>query len=70
MQQGHSLMSRIEDQVCRLILHRADFGLNKYGVTVERTDLSEIDWLKHARDEAMDLAVYLTRLIDDKTQVE
>lgn len=61
-------MSKIEDEVCRLIQARADFGLNKYGVSVERTDLSEIDWLKHARDEAMDLAVYLTRLIDDKTK--
>ena len=41
-------------------------GLKKYGVTMERTDLSELDWLRHARDEAMDLCVYLTRLIVDK----
>lgn len=43
-------------------------GLSKYGTTMERTDLNEVDWLRHARDEAMDLAVYLTRLIDDKTK--
>jgi len=61
-------MSRHEEEVVRLIRLRADMGLQKYGVTMERDDLSEVDWLKHARDEAMDWAVYLTRLIDDKTK--
>jgi hypothetical protein len=61
-------MSKHEDEVCRLIQVRADMGLSKYGTTMERTDLNEVDWLRHARDEAMDLAVYLTRLIDDKTK--
>lgn len=63
-------MSRIEDEVCRLIQQRADMGLAKYGVTMERGDLSELDWLKHAREEAMDMAIYLTRLIDDKEKAE
>lgn len=38
-------------------------GLRKYGVTTERTDLSKLDWLRHAQEEAMDLAVYLEVLI-------
>lgn len=61
-------MSIHEDEVCRLIQHRARLGFQKYGQTMERTDLNEVQWLMHARDEAMDLAVYLTRLIDDKTK--
>jgi hypothetical protein len=40
-------------------------GLKKYGVSMEREDLSVKQWLNHARDEALDLAVYLTKLIDD-----
>ena len=44
---------------------RAEFGMMKYGVTTERTDLSAKQWLIHAQEEAMDLAVYLQRLIDD-----
>ncbi len=44
---------------------RAEFGLQKYGVTTERDDLSYRDWLIHAQEEAMDLAVYLQRLIND-----
>jgi len=44
---------------------RAAFGLLKYGVTTERMDLTHIDWLRHAQEEAMDLAVYLERVIKD-----
>lgn len=52
-------MSKIEDEVCRKIQQRAEFGLKKYGVTLERDDLSDIDWIIHAQEEAMDFANYL-----------
>lgn len=58
-------MSKVEDKVCRLLQERAEFGLSKYGVSMERDDLSVKDWLKHTRDELMDAVVYLTRLIGD-----
>lgn len=44
---------------------RAETGLNKYGVTTERTDLTHKQWLIHAQEEAMDLAIYLQRIISD-----
>ena len=59
-------MSKIEDSVSSKIQDRAAAGLAKYGVTMERTDLSRLDWLIHAQEEAMDLAVYLERLICDE----
>ena len=43
----------------------AEFGMMKYGVSTERTDLSAKQWLIHAQEEAMDLAVYLQRIIDN-----
>lgn len=55
-------MSKIEDKVCERIQQRAAFGLTKYGVTLERTDLTLDQWLCHAQEEAMDLACYLERL--------
>ena len=58
-------MSKIEDSVREKLRVRAEIGLNKYGVTMERTDLNELEWLNHAQEEAMDLAVYLERLIQD-----
>tara|TARA_R110002050_G_scaffold206780_1_gene342787 strand:- start:362 stop:553 length:192 start_codon:yes stop_codon:yes gene_type:complete len=58
-------MSKIEDSVREKLRVRAEIGLDKYGVTMERTDLNELEWLNHAQEEAMDLAVYLERLIQD-----
>lgn len=45
------------------LLQRSVVGLQKYGVTTERTDLSRIEWLRHAQEEALDMAVYLEKLI-------
>lgn len=59
-------MSRIEDSVAEKIKDRAIDGYIKYQQTMERTDLSRLDWLIHAQEEAMDLAVYLERLIEDE----
>ncbi len=56
-------MSAIEASVIQKIKNRAEFGLSKYGTTLERTDLSSLDWLIHAQEEAMDLCNYLEVLI-------
>ena len=55
-------MSKIEKQVCQKIMMRSHKGKNKYGVTMERDDLNIHQWLDHAQEEAMDLAVYLERI--------
>ena len=55
-----------EERVIDKIRGRRDAGWKKYGVSMERTDLSRLDWLKHAQEEAMDLAIYLERLIRDE----
>ena len=57
-------MSRIEDEVCKKIQARSDVGKKKYGVTMEDAPLSRLQWLIHAQEEAMDLAVYLQKLIE------
>lgn len=43
---------------------RAALGMSKYGVTLDRTDLSRKQWLQHAYEEALDMACYLRRLIE------
>ena len=48
--------------VINKIAHRAEIGLEKYGVDTNRNDLTEIEWVTHAQEEAMDLAVYLERI--------
>ena len=63
-------MSSIENEVCRKIQQRASFGLKKYGTSMERTDLSELDWLIHAQQEAMDLTNYLEVLIQKEKRMQ
>lgn len=51
--------------VLERIKSRADEGMRKYGVSMARGDVDTIQWLRHAQEEALDLAVYLERVIDD-----
>jgi hypothetical protein len=41
---------------------RSDVGIRKYNTTLVRTDLSLLDWLEHAKQEALDFALYLERI--------
>lgn len=58
-------MSKYEEQVIKKIRERAEVGKNKYGVTMERTDLNTLEWLVHLQEELMDAAVYVERLLDE-----
>lgn len=60
-------MSKHEDAVKAKIDARCAAGFSEYKKTMERTDLTRLQWLQHAQDEAMDLAIYLQRLIDDES---
>lgn len=52
-------------EVIDTLINRAEEGMVKYGVTLERTDLTTKDWINHALEEALDFACYLTRLKRD-----
>jgi len=41
---------------------RADFGMQKYGVNLDRKDLSMLDWIQHAQEEHMDAILYLEKM--------
>ena len=56
-------MSQIEDDVCRKIQARSDKGIAKYGVTMEREDLSITEWLTHLQEEMMDAILYVEKLL-------
>lgn len=52
----------VEETVCAAIRARRDAGRKKYGTTMERGDLTPLQWLQHAQEEAMDFAIYLEKL--------
>ncbi len=58
-------MSKIEDEVCQKIQQRAEVGLAKYGVSLERTDLSQKEWLQHIQEELMDATGYIERCVQE-----
>jgi hypothetical protein len=41
---------------------RAKMGKKKYGVDLDRTDLSLLDWIEHAKQEHMDAILYLEKI--------
>jgi len=43
--------------------HRAKVGYFKYGVTMMRDDMDLRAWVQSAKEEALDLAVYLERIL-------
>lgn len=51
----------IEAMVCADIEKRQKLGIQKYGTTVAENPLSHREWLDHAYQEALDMAIYLRR---------
>jgi hypothetical protein len=59
-------MTDTETEVCKNIKDRQQLGIRKYGRTVAGSNLTERQWLQHAYEEALDMAIYLKRLIQEK----
>ena len=52
----------IVESVITQFKSRSQRGIDKYGVTLDRTDLSTLEWIQHAQEESMDFCLYLERL--------
>jgi len=53
---------QIVNEVVKKYLQRSAVGIQKYGTTLDRNDLSIEDWLTHLQEELMDATLYLERL--------
>jgi hypothetical protein len=56
---------RITEALCAELRSRAAVGVRKYGTTLADAPLSTRQVLQHAKEDALDHAAYLQRLIDD-----
>lgn len=54
-----------EARICTEIAARQQMGIAKYGTTVAENPLSLREWLVHAKQEALDQAIYLQRAIEE-----
>ena len=57
----------IVNNVITAFIGRSNVGLQKYGTTLDRDDLSVLDWIQHAQEEHMDAILYLEKL---KTEIK
>ncbi len=59
------MKDNIVEAVIEQMRSRSEVGMKKYGTNLERIDLTTIEWISHAQQEAMDLALYLERIKQD-----
>ncbi|MDB4486529.1 hypothetical protein N9014_00285 [bacterium] len=56
----------MEDKIVQKVIEaykeRSKVGIEKYGQTMEREDLSALDWLQHLQEELMDATLYIESL--------
>jgi hypothetical protein len=63
--EGFVRVEGTEARVCHMIASRQQLGIKKYGTTVANNPLTHRQWLQHALEEALDLAIYLQRSIEE-----
>ena len=56
------MQDKIVESVISQMRERSERGLQKYGTTLDRDDLSLIEWIEHAKQEAMDYCLYLEKI--------
>ena len=59
---GNNTNDTIVSSVVEAFLTRSNVGIEKYGTTLDRDDLTPLEWLKHAQEEEMDFTLYLEKL--------
>jgi hypothetical protein len=64
----------MEDSIVKSVIEsfkqRSELGILKYGKTLDRNDLTFLQWIQHAQEELMDAILYLEKLknISSSTQ--
>ena len=55
-------MSELLKKVINDLQHREARGIEKYGTTMDRTDLKQKDWQQHLYEELLDAALYCKKM--------
>jgi hypothetical protein len=56
----------MEDSIVKSVIEsfkkRSEIGILKYGKTLDRSDLTFLQWIQHAQEELMDGILYLEKM--------
>lgn len=55
-------MDSIVESIINKFKSRSEIGMIKYGKTLDRNDLSLLEWINHAQEELMDGILYLEKI--------
>lgn len=55
-------MDSVVVSVIEKFKERSQVGQQKYGTTLDRTDLKFLDWVNHMQEELMDAILYLEKM--------
>ena len=53
---------KIVESVIISFKQRSEVGIKKYNKTMDRDDLTTLEWLQHLQEELMDATLYLEKL--------
>ena len=53
--------SKVLEAVINDMTDREQVGIKKYGVTLDRNDLSQRQWMQHHYEELLDAALYVKK---------
>mgnify|MGYP005736297545 CR=1 FL=1 len=66
MENQFEQLDSVVKSVIEKFAKRAAVGKKKYGTTLDREDLTNIEWLTHLQEELMDATLYIEKI--KKTQ--
>ena len=61
-QQQDNKLDSVVTSIINQFTKRAQFGKAKYGVDLDRDDLTLLEWIEHAKQEHMDAILYLEKI--------
>ena len=56
------MIDEIVERVVSLFRSRSQRGIDKYGTTLDKNELSNREWLQHLQEELMDAALYVEKI--------
>ena len=56
------MIDEIVERVVSLFRSRSQRGIHKYGITLDKNELSNREWLQHLQEELMDAALYVEKI--------
>ena len=62
MSDNNSEVDSVVQSVLNQYIERSLVGKKKYGTTLDREDLSVVEWIQHTQEELMDATLYLEKL--------